>query len=75
MWYDKKSDTTIDTKEKIFDKFTENFETTFYPFNIKATTYTNLAKLTQEIFQDTDGTLLISKTSLLRSESLMKPPL
>ena len=38
MWYDWMSNATIDTKEKIFNKFAENFETTFYPFDIKATT-------------------------------------
>ena len=45
MWYDKMSNATIDTKEKTFNKFTENFKTTCYPFNIKATTHSNLAKL------------------------------
>ena len=45
MWYDKMSNATIDTKEKIFNKFTENFKTTFYPFDIKATAHSNLAKL------------------------------
>ena len=50
MWYDKMSNATIDTKEKAFDKFAENFETTFYPFDIKATTHSNLAKLVQKTF-------------------------
>ena len=30
IWYNKMSDATIDTKEKTFDKFAKNFETTFY---------------------------------------------
>ena len=38
MWYNKILDTAINAKEKTFDKFAENFETTFYPFDIKATT-------------------------------------
>ena len=50
MWYDRMSNTTIDAKEKTFNKFTENFETTFYPFNIKATTCSNLTKLAQKTF-------------------------
>ena len=56
MWYDRMSNTTIDAKEKTFNKFAENFETTFYPFDIKATTCSNLAKLTQKTFQEEDGT-------------------
>ena len=50
MLYVKMSNTTIDAKEKTFDKFTENFKTTFYPFDIKATACSNLAKLIQKIF-------------------------
>ena len=50
MWYDKMSNAIIDAKEKTFDKFTENFETTFYPFDIKATTCSNLTKLVQKTF-------------------------
>ena len=61
MWYDKMSDATIDAKEKTFDKFAKNFETTFYettfyPFDIQATTHTNLAKLIQKSFREEDGT-------------------
>ena len=56
MWYNRMSNATIDAKEKTFDKFTENFETTFYPFDIKATAHSNLAKLTQKTFQEEDGT-------------------
>ena len=56
MWYNRMSNATIDAKEKTFDKFAENFKTTFYPFDIKATTCSNLAKLTQKTFQEEDGT-------------------
>ena len=56
MWYDMMSNATIDAKEKTFDKFAENFKTTFYPFNIKATAHSNLAKLTQKTFREEDGT-------------------
>ena len=48
MWYDRMSNATIDAKEKTFDKFAKNFETTFYPFDIKATARSNLAKLAQK---------------------------
>ena len=50
MWYNRMSNATIDTKEKTFDKFAENFKTTFYPFDIKATTRSNLAKLALKTF-------------------------
>ena len=56
MWYDRMSNTTIDAKEKTFNKFAENFETTFYPFDIKATTHSNLAELAQKTFQEEDRT-------------------
>ena len=56
MCYDQVSNTTINAKEKTFDKFAKNFETTFYPFDIKATTRSNLAKLTQKTFWEEDGT-------------------
>ena len=50
------SDTTVDTKEKTFDKFAKNFEITFYPFDIKATACSNLTNLIQKSFQEEDGT-------------------
>ena len=56
MWYDRMSNATIDAKEKTFDKSAENFETTFYPFNIKATAHSNLAKLAQKTFREEDRT-------------------
>ena len=57
MWYDRMSNAAIDAKEKTFDKFTENFKITFYPFDIKATTHSNLTKLAQKTFQEEDRTL------------------
>ena len=56
MWYNRMSNATIDAKEKTFNKFAENFETTFYPFDIKATARSNLAKLAQKTFWEEDGT-------------------
>ena len=50
------SNATIDAKEKTFNKFAKNFETIFYPFDVKATARSNLAKLTQKTFQEEDGT-------------------
>ena len=50
MWYDRMSNATIDAKEKTFDTFSKNFETTFYSFDIKATARSNLAKLAQKNF-------------------------
>ena len=55
IWYDKMSNTTISTKENTFNKFAENFETTFYPFDIKATACTNLTKLIQKSFWEEDS--------------------
>lgn len=56
MWYDKMADTNISSAEKMFSKFSDNFETTFYPFDTKATAYTELAKLIQKSFKKRDGT-------------------
>ena len=39
MWHNKMADSSIKASDKTFDKFAKNFETTFYPFNIKATCY------------------------------------
>ena len=52
MWYNRMSNTTINTKEKTFDKSTKDFETTFYPFDIKATTRSNHTKLAQKTFRE-----------------------
>ena len=50
------SNAAINAKEKTLDKFAENFETTFYPFDIKATARSNLAKLAQKTFREEDRT-------------------
>ena len=55
MWYNKILNPAINAKEKTLDKFAENFETTFYPFDIKATACTNLTKLLQKSFWEEDS--------------------
>ena len=56
IWYDKMANTLITSSEKTFDKFTQNFETTFYPFDTKATAHTELSKLIQKSFKKDDRT-------------------
>ena len=53
-WYDILADTSIANSEKTFNKFIQNFEPTFYPFNSKATTCTELSKLIQRSFKEKD---------------------
>lgn len=55
MWYNKMSDTAADLTDLTFDKFIENFESTFFPFNTKATIYHKFSKLTQKSFHRPDG--------------------
>ena len=55
MWYDKMANTAIAFSEKTFDKFIENFNSIFFPFNTKATTCFELTKLTQKSFKCPDG--------------------
>ena len=55
MWYDKMVDTSIANTEKIFDKFASNFESTFFPYDIKATARFELTKLTQKSFKHPNG--------------------
>ena len=55
IWYDKMADSSIKASDKIFDKFAENFETTFYPFDTKATACLDLSKLIQKIIHCPDG--------------------
>ena len=45
MWYGKLANPSIPAADKTFDKFAKNFETTFYPFNTRATTHLELSKL------------------------------
>ena len=68
MWYDRMSNATIDTKEKTFNKFAKNFETTFYPFDIKATAHSNLAKLAQKTFREEDDIRIASSDQVQRQQ-------
>ena len=56
MWYDKMADFFIHSSKKTFNKFAENFKTTFYPFNTKATACLDLSKLVQKITRLPNGT-------------------
>lgn len=53
-WYDILANTSVANSEKTFDKFIQNFESTFYPFDSKATTHTKLSKLVQKSFKEKD---------------------
>ena len=55
MWYDKLANTTVAATEKTFEKFVENFNTTFFPFDTKATARFELTKLAQKAFKRSDG--------------------
>ena len=55
MWYDKMADTSIANTEKTFDKFTSKFESTFFPYDTKATAHFELTKLAQKSFKHPDG--------------------
>ena len=46
-WYDKMADTSIANSEKTFNKFTLDFESTFYPFDTQVTTHNKLLALRQ----------------------------
>ena len=48
MWYDKIANTTIPADQKTFKRFSDNFKTTFYPFDTKATAHLDLSKLIQK---------------------------
>ena len=56
MWYDKMADTSISNNQKTFEKFAENFKTTFYPFDTKATARLDLSKLIQKTICCPNGT-------------------
>ena len=45
-------DISISNSKKTFKKFTQNFESTLYPFNTNATTHTELSKLMQTFFKE-----------------------
>ena len=54
-WYDRMTDTTVPNSEKTFDKFVNDFETTFYPFDTKITAHNQLHALRQWSFKEKDG--------------------
>ena len=54
-WYDKMADSTIPNTKKTFNKFTVDFESTFYPFDTKITTHNQLRALRQWSFKEKDG--------------------
>ena len=56
-WYDKMTNNTIPNADKTFDKFVEDFESTFYPFDTKITAYNQLCALRQRSFKEKDGSI------------------
>ena len=54
-WYDRMADTTIPNSEKTFNKFTQDFESTFCPFSTKVTTHSALLVLRQKSFKEKNG--------------------
>ena len=54
-WYDKMADNMVPNAKKTFDKFVEDFESTFYPFDTKITTHNQLRALRQRSFKEKDG--------------------
>ena len=57
MWYDKMADASIANSEKTIDKFASNFESTFFPYDTKATARFELTKLAQKSFKCPDGVM------------------
>ena len=57
MWYDRMTDTSVANSEKTFDKFVSNFESTFFPYDTKATAHFELTKLAQRKFKRPDGVM------------------
>ena len=55
-WYDRMADASIANSEKAFNKFTQDFETTFYPFDTKVTAHNELLSLRQMSFKEKKGT-------------------
>ena len=54
-WYDRMADTSIANSEKTFNKFTLDFESTFYPFNTQVTAHNKLLTLRQTSFKEKTG--------------------
>ena len=57
MWYDRMTDTSVANSEKTFDKFVSNFESTFFPYDTKATAHFGLTKLAQRKFKCPDSVM------------------
>ena len=57
MWYDRMADTSVANAEKTFDKFASNFESTFFPYDTKATARFELTKLAQKSFKRPNGVM------------------
>ena len=55
IWYDRMADTSITSAEKTFNKFVSKFESTFFPYDTKATAHFELTKLAQKSFKHPDG--------------------
>ena len=54
-WYDKMADTSITNSKKTFDKFTLDFESTFYPFDTQVTAHNKLLAFRQISFKEKNG--------------------
>ena len=54
-WYDNMVDTSIANSKKTFDKFSLDFESTFYPFDTQVTTHNKLLSLRQTSFKEKNG--------------------
>ena len=54
-WYDKMANNTVPNAEKTFNKFIEDFESTFYPFDTKITAHNQLHTLRQRSFKEKEG--------------------
>ena len=54
-WYNKMANNTVPNAEKTFNKFIEDFESTFYPFDAKITAHNQLRALRQQSFKEKDG--------------------
>ena len=57
-WYDRMADNTVPNTEKTFNKFVNDFESTFYPFDTKITAHNQLQALRQRSFKEKDGSTI-----------------
>ena len=56
-WYNRVADTSIANSKKTFNKFTQDFETTFYLFDTKVTAHNELLSLRQTPFKEKNGSI------------------